>query len=241
MLTHTPKWIDTHAHLQLLKSSPKTRNIEKIICVATSLDDNINYEIPGIEIYNTVGIHPCSDLNNIDWKIFEDKINAKTVAIGETGLDLYRNSNSLELQIDAFKKQISISQKYNLPLIIHTRNAQKETLAILCEFLNLKAVIHCFDGNLEFLQELLSYDLYISISGLITFKKLPVKHIPIDRLLIETDCPYLTPATLGKIENHPTYIQYTAMYLSNLLNLPLSKLAEITRENTLRLFNKITN
>ena len=223
MLTHTPKWIDTHAHLQLLKSSPKTRNIEKIICVATSLDDNINYEIPGIEIYNTVGIHPCS------------------VAIGETGLDLYRNSNSLELQIDAFKKQISISQKYNLPLIIHTRNAQKETLAILCEFLNLKAVIHCFDGNLEFLQELLSYDLYISISGLITFKKLPVKHIPIDRLLIETDCPYLTPATLGKIENHPTYIQYTAMYLSNLLNLPLSKLAEITRENTLRLFNKITN
>lgn len=234
------KWIDTHAHLQLLKTTPKLRNIDKLICVATKLDDKLDFNIPGVKIYKTVGIHPCENLVNIDFALLESQIDEKTVAIGETGLDLYKNSNSLELQTIVFKAQINIAIKHNLPIIIHTRNTNYELLAILDEFPNLNGVIHSFEGNLEFLQNLLKYpNIYISLSGLVTKKRLPITYIPLEKLLLETDCPYLTPQTLGNIENHPTYIQYIAMYISNLLNISLTKLSTITCENTLRLFTKM--
>lgn len=240
MLIDSLKWIDTHAHLQLLKTTPKLRNIDKLICVATKLDDKVDFNIPGVEIYKTAGIHPCENLTNINFELLESQIDEKTVAIGETGLDLYRNSNSLKLQVDAFKSQINIAIRHNLPIIIHTRNTHNELLAILDEFPYIRGVIHSFEGNLEFLQNLLKYpNIYISLSGLVTRKRLPIAYIPLERLLLETDCPYLTPQTLGNIENHPAYIQYTAMYISNLLNISLEKLATLTCKNTLQLFTKI--
>ena len=253
--------VDSHCHLIHEKN---TLSVEKIIQKAqnsnvttllniTTKQDEFDRSIQLTEkynaIYTSIGIHPhdSSKMNsNVYKEILELCNHEKVIGIGETGLDYYYNNSLREEQINSFKMHIDIAQKNNLPLIIHMRNAEDDMLDIIKKkyeenpFLGL---IHCFTGSKNFLQKLLPLGFYFSISGVITFKnsddlRETVKNVPLDRLLIETDSPYLTPVPHRGKTNDPSYIIHTLEYLANLFNLKPHDIQSATTNNFKNLFVK---
>ena len=254
--------VDSHCHLDMLEKehnldevvkNAKAHNVEymQTICVKLSDFDNIlsiakKYD----NIYASVGVHP----NEVDSEnlVSSDTLlkltdHSKVIGIGETGLDYYRNLNKLqqEAQILSFNEHIKTSQISQLPVIIHTRQANKDTLSVIET--NMKkqqfpALIHCFTESKDFASKVLDLGLYISISGIVTFKNADdlreiVKYVPSDRLLVETDSPYLAPVPYRGKTNQPAYTRYVLECIAELKNTTTEKMAQITTDNFYRLFN----
>ena len=203
------------------------------------------------EVYGTYGIHPHEAKNHMDIKkddiIKSIKLSKKIIGIGETGLDFFYNHSEKKDQYELFEQHIYAAQSTGLPLVIHSRNAEKETLDILEKNLkikNFKYVIHCFTGSYEFSKKLIDLNAFISASGVITFKKSQelaeiFKRIPNNRILIETDSPYLAPEPKRGKSNEPSYLVFTLSFISKIKNLPDTEFAKITTNNFYNLFGNI--
>jgi len=169
-------------------------------------------------IYGAVGIHPENAQDFTTKREIEIcsiiKNNPKIIAVGEIGLDYYWSENpSREIQKDVFRRQMKIAQDNNLPVVIHDRDAHSDTLEIMKEFSRVKGVVHCFSGSVEFAKESLKLGYYIGVTGVVTFKNAKkllevIKEVPIEKLLVETDCPYMTPEPNRGKRNKSDYIEY---------------------------------
>tara|TARA_A100001011_G_scaffold394411_1_gene486775 strand:- start:2888 stop:3664 length:777 start_codon:yes stop_codon:yes gene_type:complete len=255
--------IDSHCHLTYepmfssLKETLERANKDGVkflltICTEDKSFKNIlNLVEQYNSIYGTYGIHPHEAKNHkkIRYKdIIENvKKSRKIIGIGETGLDFYYNHSDKSDQISLFKEHIHSSQKTGLPLVVHTRSAEEDTLKILKDSVNkrnLKILIHCFTGTKDFAYKLLDIGAYISASGVVTFKKSKeladtFKDIPMDRILVETDSPYLAPEPLRGKSNEPSYITHTVKFLSDLKKISYNKFSEQTSSNFFNLFGKL--
>ena len=250
--------IDSHCHLDYeplisdLKNviqRSKNVGIKKLLTISTSLDSfsKIKELINKDEIiYGTVGIHPHETDKNVltvaqlAQALLENK---KIIGIGETGLDFYYNNSDRDKQISSFKKHIEASIETKSPLIVHSRNAENETHEILNLYKNddLKILMHCFTGSKEFSKKLLQLDAYFSASGIITFKNSldlqdTFKSLPLEKILIETDSPFLAPEPNRGKNNEPSFIDHTATKLAEIREISKSKLVEITTNNFNKLF-----
>ena len=250
--------IDSHCHLDhepLLSDLPnvlkrsKDIGIEKLLTISTSFESfsRVKELVNKDEmIYGTIGIHPHeSSTNIISAKEIIDNLNdnQKIIGIGETGLDFYYNNSEKDKQIISFKEHIKASIKTNIPLIVHSRNAENETFEILNEYKNenIKILMHCFTGSKKFSEKLLSLNSYFSASGIITFKNSldlqeTFKSIPAENILIETDSPFLAPVPNRGKKNEPSFIDFTAAKLAEIKNISKKELIELTTNNFNKLF-----
>ena len=251
--------IDSHCHLDheplysdltnvILRS--KEVGIEKLLTISTSLESfekiknivNI-YEI----IYGTIGIHPheADDKSIGSEEIINNfNENSKIIGIGETGLDFYYNNSDKDKQIKSFIEHIEAAIVTNAPLIIHSRNAEEDTFKILNEYKNknIKILMHCFTGSRNFAERLLQLNAFFSASGIITFKNSidlqeTFKFLPLNKILIETDSPFLAPVPNRGKKNEPSFISYTAGKLAEIKNISKSELIKITTNNFNNLFS----
>ena len=256
--------IDSHCHLTYepmsssLNETVKRANNDgvKYLLTISTEDKSFKNILEIVENYNSVygtyGIHPHEAKKHKEIKseniILNVKKDKKIIGIGETGLDFYYNHSEKKDQIYTFLEHIDASQKTKLPLIVHTRSAEDETLEILKKAVQkdeLKILIHCFTGSKDFAFRLLDIGAYISASGVITFKKSnelaqTFKKIPINRILVETDSPYLSPEPLRGKSNEPSNIVHTVKFLSQLKNISYEKLSDYTTQNFFKLFGKIS-
>ena len=251
--------IDSHCHLdheplfenidEILKRS-KDVGIEKLLTICTTFESfkKIKYLVEKDDIiYGTYGIHPHEakkDKVTSDLIINEIKQNNKIIGIGETGLDFYYNHSDKTDQIRSFEEHIKASLELKIPLIIHSRNAEPETLEIFKKYKNdnLKILMHCFTGTKKFAQDLLNFDAYFSASGIITFKNSQelqetFKSIPLEKILIETDSPYLAPVPNRGKKNEPSFVRYTAEKLAEIKKISKFELIKTTTSNFNKLFN----
>ncbi|HYV13988.1 MAG TPA: TatD family hydrolase [Pyrinomonadaceae bacterium] len=195
-------------------------------------------------IYTAIGTHP-HDARLYD-DAAEEKIktlinNEHVIAWGEIGLDFHYDNSPRDVQVEVFKRQLRAARECDLPVVIHTREAESETIEILRNEYDGSGVFHCFSGSMELAQRAIEIGFMISFSGIVTFKKADelravAKHVPLDRLLIETDCPYLTPIPYRGKRNEPAYVVEVARCLSMLHDVDIEKLARITSENFNRFF-----
>ena len=255
--------IDSHCHLdheplfsninEVIRRS-KEIGVNKILTISTNLKsfENIKkiIEIDSI-IYGTIGIHPhesSKDIVNSNYLVENANKHKKIIGIGETGLDFYYENSKKNDQIDSFIKHIEASISLNCPLIVHSRNAEQETFEILKKYKNnnIKILMHCFTGSKEFAQKLMDLDVYFSASGIITFKNSvdlqeTFKFINKERILIETDSPFLAPIPMRGKKNEPSYIKYTLEKLSQLKSINFNELEIITNNNFETLFSQYEN
>ena len=202
-------------------------------------------------IYGTFGIHPheTEKHTQVDSKFILNikKKHNKIIGIGETGLDFYYNYSSKKIQKKSFIEHISAASQLNIPIIVHSRNAEIDIYEILkseSKNSNLKVLIHCFTGSKDFAKKLIDLNFYISVSGIITFKKSNeladiVSSIPIENLLVETDSPYLAPLPYRGKDNEPSYIIHTVQKLSQIKKLSKESIMINTTNNFMKLFNLI--
>ena len=250
--------IDSHCHLDhepLLSDltnviqRSKDAGIEKLLTISTSFEsfnrirDIVNQDEI---IYGTIGIHPHeTDKDTITTNEIVNSLNKypKIIGIGETGLDFYYENSERKKQINSFIEHIEASLKTNVPLIIHSRDAEKETFEILNEYKNkdLKILMHCFTGSFEFAKKLINLNSFFSASGIITFKNSlelqnTFKSLPLERILIETDSPFLAPVPNRGKKNEPSFIDFTAAKLAMIKDVPKEDLIKITTKNFNNLF-----
>ena len=252
--------IDSHCHLdheplldnlsEVIKRS-KEVGISKLLTICTTVESfNRIKNIIKIDpmIYGTFGIHPHeteeSFLIDKNYIINEINKNERIIGIGETGLDFFYNHSNKKRQIESFKDHLDASIELKIPIIIHSRNAEDETFNILKSYnnKNLKILMHCFTGSLDFSKKLLSLGAFFSASGIITFKNSidlqnTFKTIPLDRLLIETDSPFLAPIPMRGKKNEPSFIKYTLEKLSTIKELSPEEMSKLTSNNFNLLFN----
>ena len=254
--------IDSHCHLnyfnddiplETIISNARDSSVSLMLNIATKpneFDNIINTSSLYDEVYFTLGVHPheASDLDDDIIKVIHANANNKKfIGIGETGLDYYYNNSEKLTQIISFEKQIELSQNLSIPLVIHMRSAEDDTLKIIRKKIKEKkfnGVIHCFTGTKKFADEIIDLGFYISASGVITFKKSfdlrdIFSSIPDDKILAETDSPYLSPEPLRGKVNQPSHIIHTIKKLAEIRNTNYDKIAELTRNNFLNLFQKI--
>ena len=251
--------IDSHCHLDhepLLENlidvinRSKEIGITKLLTICTTLDsfEKIKTIIKKDKmIYGTYGIHPHETENNqVNKKTIVNAVkkNNKIIGVGETGLDFFYNHSDKDRQIESFKTHIEASIDLGKPIIIHSRNAENETFEILNSYKvkDIKILMHCFTGSLEFSKQLLNIGAFFSASGIITFKNSidlqdTFKVIPLNRLLVETDSPFLAPIPMRGKKNEPSYIKYTLEKLSLLKEKTVEEMSLITTKNFNKLFN----
>ena len=252
--------IDSHCHLDheplvkniedvLLRS--KKEGVSKLLTISTTLNGfpKLLEIIKKDEmIFGTFGIHPHetnTDQLSKDEIVDKIKTKDKIIGVGETGLDFYYNNSDKDKQIKSFQNHIDAAVELNMPLIVHSRNAETETYEILKNSdSSLKILMHCFTGSLPFALKLMELNTYFSASGIITFKNSTdlqntFKEIPLERLLIETDSPFLSPEPMRGKKNEPSFVRYTLKKLSELKNVDFEKLDRITTDNFNRLFFNI--
>ena len=255
--------IDSHCHLI---SSRYEKPIHEIIdiCEASNISLLLNIatkekefnEILSLsnkykQIYNSVGIHP-HETDNLNKNIFikiDDiiKNNKKTIAVGETGLDFYYNHSKKKEQINSFEKHIENALEHNLPIIVHSRDAEKDTKEILYSYKknsDITGVIHCFTGSEKFAKEMVDIDFYISFSGIITFKNSSnlreiVSIVDKNKILVETDSPFLAPVPNRGKTNMPSFIIHTIKQISDILQISNAEVEKITSNNFFNLFKKV--
>ena len=236
------KLIDTHCHL----NKEYYENVETVINNAVS--DNVEYLIvsscspenweENINLINKYGNE------EIDYDLYLEqmkkiiKSNSKIIAIGEIGLDYHYDNTNKDRQKDLFIKQIMLAKEYKLPIVIHTRDATKDTIDILKKF-NIKGIIHCFSGSLETAREYINMGFYLGIGGVVTFKnsklKDVIKEIGLDSIVLETDSPYLSPIRGSK--NFPKNIKIIAEYIASLLNISVEEVSKKTTLNVKKIYN----
>ena len=249
--------IDTHAHLDMLKSENDLyESIEKLDYIITiGCDKKEIYKAVELtklfdNVYGAVGFHPY-DVREITDKEITELVsiiqnNPKIVAVGETGLDYYRDITPKKIQWKYFEAQINLSKELGLPLIIHSRNADEDTIKILEDNAPFKVggVMHCFGGSIILMERAVELGFYISFAGNITYPKANklreiMKKTPLNRLLLETDSPFLSPQQKRGKPNKPSYIFYTLEFVSKELDISPSELEQVLDKNALRLFSKI--
>ncbi|MGE4282557.1 MAG: TatD family hydrolase [Clostridia bacterium] len=197
-------------------------------------------------IYASVGVHPhdTGEMDEKEIRSLEDLAgNDKVVAIGEIGLDYYYDHSPREIQKYWFRRQMQLAKRLRLPVIIHNRDAHADTMEIITseDISSLGGVLHCFSGSWEMAKRLIEMGVYISFAGPVTFKNAiksveVVKNMPMDKILIETDSPYLTPVPYRGKRNDSTYIKYIAEHIANIRGITVEEVAERTMDNTKRLF-----
>ena len=254
--------VDSHCHLNLidyqelgadLPSTVQAANdngVEHMLCVGTNLIENAEV-IRIAELYDTVsatvGLHPNEIVEkepSLDY-FLSLALHPKVIGIGETGLDYYRSEGDLEWQKTRFRLHIEVAKRCKKPLIIHTRQARADTIEILKKEQadEVQGVMHCFTEDWETARQALDLGFYISFSGIVTFKnaidlQTVAKKVPLDRMLIETDAPFLAPIPFrGKI-NQPAYVKHVAEFLANLRGIPFELLAKETTKNFYTLFKR---
>lgn len=249
--------IDSHAHLEMREfDSDRNDVIERaelagIDCIVTvgtnpglsrkALSIAHQYE----NIYATVGVHPHDVAKASDKSFDELKALAqdpKVVAYGEIGLDYFRNISPREKQIEMFAKQLELAQELNLPVIIHDRDAHEETLRMVKASGVHLGVFHCFSGDWTMARQCIDLGFYISVPGVVTFDKSKVlqevvRQAPLDTILLETDCPYLTPVPHRGKRNEPSFIVHTAKKVAEIKKLPWEDIAQTAARNTRKLFS----
>jgi len=252
--------IDSHCHLDRIDLSPyendfscfmqeaAVHQIEHLLCIAIDLESYpaMLELVAGFQqISVTVGVHPnvqdCKD-PSVDELIALGKPD-NVIGIGETGLDYFRSEGDLSWQHQRLRNHINAAKALKKPLIIHTREAKKDTLRILEEegAGEVGGVIHCFTEDWEFAQQAMDLNFYISFSGIVTFNNATVikevaKKIPVDRFLIETDSPYLAPIPFRGRPNYPTYVRYVAEQIAELRGISVNKIADLSTKNFYDLF-----
>ena len=244
-------FFDTHAHLDDDRfSEDREVVIERIQKEGISLVVNIGASIESSKeslalaekydfIYAAVGVHPSDTdkLTNADLETIKEMArHKKAVAIGEIGLDYYYEDPDRETQKIWFKKQLKLAKELGMPYIIHDRDAHGDVLDIIREVGYFNGLMHCYSGSAEMAKELIKLGFYISIAGQVTFKNAPkvrevVKAVPVDRLLIETDSPYLTPEPFRGKRNDPSKVRFTCEKIAEIKGLSLEETAKITLQN----------
>ncbi len=247
--------IDTHAHLEMLESVPeiiqraKELGVEKIVAASSDLSSSkrsleISQTFPCV--FAAVGIHPheASSLNDTVFSEIEKLAEKQRVlAIGETGLDYHYMHSPREVQMYSFRRHIELAKRTCLPLVIHVRDAHEDVLNVLREenTQGINAVIHCFTGDYRTAMEYIDGGFYISFSGIVTFKnaediKEAARKIPIEKILVETDSPYLAPIPFRGKKNEPSYVKYVAQKIAELRGVSFEEIAEKTTANASSLF-----
>lgn len=253
--------VDSHCHLDCLNlekynnkldqalDAARQNEVEHFLCVCIDLNNfpqvlAIAEQYP--DIHASVGVHP----NHKDCEtpsveaLVKLADHPKIVAIGETGLDYYYHKEDLDWQRQRFRNHIQAAKKCHKPVIIHTRDARDDTLQIMQEedVASVSGVMHCFTETWEMAQAAMEMNFYISFSGIVTFKnavalQAVAKRVPLDRMLIETDAPYLAPVPYRGKTNEPAYVKYVAEFIAKLREVPYQEIAEQTTANFYRLFN----
>ena len=254
------KIVDSHCHLNFPQFKGKLdeiinraldKGVSRMLTISTKLNE-IN-ELESIsklysEVYNSVGVHPheCKNYKNLSLNdLTKHTKNSKCIGIGESGLDFYYENSPKELQTKLFRIHIEAARETNLPLIVHTRSADSQTIQILSDEMkrgSFSGLIHCFSTSKELANRAIDLGFYISLSGIITFNKSNdlrniVKDLPLDKLLVETDAPYLAPEPFRGKCNEPSYVFHTAKILAEIKNVNLDIIAKETTDNFNRLFN----
>ena len=242
--------IDSHAHiLSEYYDIPniieylKSKEIKGVINCSTCLKDAKEIIELGKKyknfLYPAIGIHPENIENTLD-ELEELIKNNKVYAIGEIGLDYYWNKDNKKEQIELFEKQIKLADKYDLPIIVHTRDSIQDTLDIIKKY-NVRGVIHCFSGSYEMAKEFIKRGFKLGIGGVLTFKNSKlyevVEKIDIDNILLETDSPYLSPEPFRGKQNNPSNVYYVAKKISEIKNIDLEIIVEKTCKNAKMLFD----
>ena len=249
-------FIDTHAHIQMREFDPdRAETLARATAAGIGLMVTVGYHLEASrkaveaaqrypQVYAGVGIHP-HDAGTYD-DAAEETLRAlakqpKVVAIGEAGLDFFRNRAPRAVQADAFRRQIRLARELDLPLIVHDRDAHQETMQLLKEEAAQRVLLHCFSGDLSMAEEAWARGYTISIAGPVTYPKNEtlrqvVRQARPDRLVLETDCPYLPPQPVRGQRNEPAHLLHTAQEIARLLDLPLPELGRLTTENACHLF-----
>jgi len=248
--------IDTHCHLffdelkedlsSVLKRAADL-GVTKFICVGTNIEDSkesYNLALDYENIFSTAGVHPHDTEevaeNYID-ELYNLLKNKKVVAVGEIGLDYFKELSDISVQKKIFAEQLELAQKINKPIVFHNRDSDDDIVNTLSEFPNIYGVAHCFSSTYDVAKKLIDMGFYISFSGNLTFKNshLPdvAKRLPIDRLLVETDSPFLSPVPHRGKTNEPGRARFVADLLARLHNLSINEVAQITTTNAKAIFN----
>lgn len=238
--------IDTHAHLDML-SELDFSGVGKI--VVPSVEINTMQKVVSLSefdnIYSMVGIYPSEAktyTNEVEEKMIQLAKNNKVVAIGEIGLDYYWDKSFVDLQKEVFIKQIKLANKLNLPIVVHDREAHKDCFDIIKEFnMDSKVLFHCFSGSVEFMRECVKQGWFIALGGVVTFKnaikmKDVAREVPLDKLVLETDAPYLTPVPYRGKENKPAYVKYVAEEIARIRAMTVEEIIDITTTNAEEFF-----
>ena len=248
--------IDSHAHLEMREFDSDREEVIKrsgeagvdfIITVGINLEFSlkaINLAQKHENIYAAIGVHP-HDVANADNSTYdalkELARRQKVVAYGEIGLDFFRNLSPQEKQLEAFGRQLELAQELNLPVIIHDREAHKQSIEIVKSSSVRRGVFHCFSGDYEMAKKCIDLGFYISIPGVVTFDKSKTlqevaQRVPLANLLLETDCPYLAPVPHRGKRNEPSYVIHTAKKVAEIKKVSWEEVAEVTACNTMNLF-----
>lgn len=253
------EWMDMHAHLNMLEEGPeealrlaREAGVKKVVTIGTEPSDlqlvldlaEKNYP----DVFCTLGIHPHEGqiyTPEIGKFIEANVTKPWVIAVGEIGLDYYYEHSPHEEQKQAFRAQLEIAARTNMPVQIHTRDADEDTVEIMKEFKGrVKGIIHCFTGTPYLAEQALDLGYNISISGVVTFKNADslrqiVKSLPLDRIHVETDSPFLAPVPMRGRKNTPAFVVHTAKFVADLKGITVEELCKVTRENALKMFPKI--
>jgi len=251
--------IDSHCHLNFPTIKKDIRNVikrseasgvTKLLTINTDpneFDDHFNLIKEFENIYIAYGIHPeeVKENSHLSLDEIEDKIkNSRVIGIGETGLDFYHSIQFKKKQYEIFESHIIASKEFDLPIIIHQRNSEKEIIEVLKKYKNdnLKIVFHCFTGSKELLKFCDENKYYISLSGIVTFKNAnilreTIKNASLDRLLVETDSPFLAPTPMRGKDNEPSFVKFTADYLASFYSMKNDEFYQLTDNNFYNLFS----
>jgi len=254
-------FIDSHCHLDRIKLEPyqgdlalaieaaHEEGVDTMLCVAIDLEHieevlSIAARFPNV--YASVGVHPtsldCED-PSVE-RLLKLAESDKVIAIGETGLDYYYSKDSRDIQLARFKNHLLASNESKKPVIIHTRDAKQDTLSYIKKYSNpeVAGVLHCFTEDLDMAEQAIESNFYISFSGIVTFKNAKelqevAKALPLERILIETDSPYLAPVPFRGMSNEPKYVPEVARFIAELKNISIEQVANQTTQNFKDLFD----
>jgi len=245
MFTDTHAHISIHDNIQKIILNAENLNVKKIINNGCDYQSNQNIlEISSKykNIYSAIGIHP-QNLNDYQEKYLDHIIKnmEKIVAIGEIGLDYYNGHENREFQKEIFIKQLELAERYNKPVIIHSREATQDTIKILKKFPKVKGSIHCFSGSYETALEYIKMGYVLGINGVVTFKNSNlykvIEKIPLENIILETDSPYLTPEPYRGKTNEPAFTYYVAKKISEIKTISIEEVSKITESNVKRVFD----
>lgn len=249
--------IDTHVHLNSERFNDDYKEVIKRAIasgvkkmIVVGFDKQTNKKAIELAeefdfIYATVGFHPtiASKVKASDYELLVKQIkHDKVVGIGECGLDFYWDKKFITEQIEVFKRQIELSNQFNKPLVIHMRDATEPTYNVLSEYESINGVMHCYSGSSVMAHKFIKLGLYISLGGPVTFKnghkpKEVAKEVSMDRLLIETDAPYLAPHPHRGKQNEPAFVKLVAEEISKIKNIAFEEVSKVTSSNAMKLFN----